>query len=213
MRYTEYTSSYAFLGQRNGCLRKRTRALAPAAQAMQAFAISTRCAFQLQHRRNNDMMEATPSLPRKKEAYPWPQNSMRKRCIFQYRRKRRAALRNARRTPCPRWLAFHRMGSQRKRGASGGQFQQASTPMRCPCSLLRGPACGKRKSKAYPGVTYISTSLPQRTEKHIGRSDPFATRCEHRPGTASMVWGLPRYEWTDEAYYAANAGKDHYSVP
>ena len=45
------------------------------------------------------------------------------------------------------------------------------------------------------------------------RSDPFATRCEHRPGTASMVWGLPQYEWTDEAYYAANAGKAHYRRP
>lgn len=45
------------------------------------------------------------------------------------------------------------------------------------------------------------------------RSDPYATRAEHRPGTASMVWGIPQYEWGDSAYYEAKKGENHYKRP
>lgn len=47
----------------------------------------------------------------------------------------------------------------------------------------------------------------------LWRADPYAFRCEKLPGTASMVWGLPTYEWKDAAYYANRSGRDIYKEP
>ena len=45
------------------------------------------------------------------------------------------------------------------------------------------------------------------------RSDPYAFRTENRPGTASMVWGLPEYAWQDEAYFQAKQGENALHAP
>lgn len=37
------------------------------------------------------------------------------------------------------------------------------------------------------------------------KSDPFGTKFELRPDTASVVWGVPRYSWTDSAYMSSRA--------
>ncbi|MDL2234961.1 1,4-alpha-glucan branching protein GlgB [Christensenellaceae bacterium OttesenSCG-928-L17] len=45
------------------------------------------------------------------------------------------------------------------------------------------------------------------------RSDPYATRAELRPGTASMVWGLPKHNWQDAEYYKNKQHKDPLCAP
>lgn len=45
------------------------------------------------------------------------------------------------------------------------------------------------------------------------RADPYATRAEQRPGTASVVWGIPRHQWGDTAYYETKAGLNHFKQP
>lgn len=45
------------------------------------------------------------------------------------------------------------------------------------------------------------------------RADPYATRTEERPGTASVLWGIPAHRWEDGAYYEAKQGRDPYREP
>ncbi len=45
------------------------------------------------------------------------------------------------------------------------------------------------------------------------RADPYATRMEERPGTASVLWGIPSHAWEDGTYYEAKEGKDPYCEP
>lgn len=42
----------------------------------------------------------------------------------------------------------------------------------------------------------------------VFKADPFAFHSETRPGTASKVWNLGGYEWSDAAYMAARAQKN-----
>ncbi|GFK96036.1 1,4-alpha-glucan branching enzyme GlgB [Fundidesulfovibrio magnetotacticus] len=39
------------------------------------------------------------------------------------------------------------------------------------------------------------------------KTDPYATRAEMRPGTASVAWGLPAYDWADGAWMTRRAGQ------
>ncbi len=45
------------------------------------------------------------------------------------------------------------------------------------------------------------------------RTDPYATRAEERPGTASVLWGIPTHPWGDAAYYEEKKGSDPYREP
>ena len=45
------------------------------------------------------------------------------------------------------------------------------------------------------------------------KADPYAFRAERRPGTASVVSDLTRYEWNDQAWMDGQAKKDPYREP
>ena len=45
------------------------------------------------------------------------------------------------------------------------------------------------------------------------RSDPYAVRCELRPGTASVVYELKKFKWTDKSWIDKRAKKDNIHLP
>jgi 1,4-alpha-glucan branching enzyme len=45
------------------------------------------------------------------------------------------------------------------------------------------------------------------------RADPFAVRSELRPGTASVIWSVDTYEWSDAAYMRKRKTHDPYHTP
>lgn len=45
------------------------------------------------------------------------------------------------------------------------------------------------------------------------KADPFAFRAELRPATASVIWGIPNYGWTDGAYMAAKENSNPFIKP
>lgn len=45
------------------------------------------------------------------------------------------------------------------------------------------------------------------------KADPYAFRSQHRPETASVVWEIEHYDWTDQAYMEQCKRKDPYHSP
>lgn len=45
------------------------------------------------------------------------------------------------------------------------------------------------------------------------KADPFAFRAELRPGTASVVWGIPEYSWTDGEYLKRRRSENAFIRP
>ncbi|HWR23679.1 MAG TPA: alpha-amylase family glycosyl hydrolase, partial [Feifaniaceae bacterium] len=67
------------------------------------------------------------------------------------------------------------------------------------------PNCGRGDTYKY-AITAEDGTL-------YWRADPYATRMEERPGTASVLWGIPARAWEDAAYYEAKEGCDPYRAP
>lgn len=45
------------------------------------------------------------------------------------------------------------------------------------------------------------------------KADPFAFRAEMRPGTASVIWGVPSFDWTDGDYMARKTRENPFIKP
>ena len=48
---------------------------------------------------------------------------------------------------------------------------------------------------------------------NVLKADPFAFRAEMRPGTASVIWGVPSFDWTDGDYMARKTRENLFIKP
>jgi 1,4-alpha-glucan branching enzyme len=63
------------------------------------------------------------------------------------------------------------------------------------------------------GATYKYAILSWTAGYHVLKADPFAFAAELRPGTASRIWELDHYTWTDHDWMAQRAQRDPLNAP
>ncbi len=64
-----------------------------------------------------------------------------------------------------------------------------------------------------PGDSYKFALLSQVAGYHVEKTDPYGYQAELRPRTASIVADLSQYDWGDDAWMAARAGRDPLRTP
>ncbi len=64
-----------------------------------------------------------------------------------------------------------------------------------------------------PGTLYKYAVLSWNADYHVLKADPYAFAAEVRPGTASRVWDLQGYAWSDEAWLRARTEQDALQQP
>jgi len=63
------------------------------------------------------------------------------------------------------------------------------------------------------GDTYKYAILPPHGKAHILKADPYGFFAEKRPATASKLYDLSGYEWTDDDWFAAKKAEASYESP
>jgi 1,4-alpha-glucan branching enzyme len=64
-----------------------------------------------------------------------------------------------------------------------------------------------------PGTTYKYEVFTHRPGLSLAKADPYGAFAELRPGTASVVWDVKRFAWTDREWMAARKRKDLLDQP